>query len=95
MTLDNRVKSIQSQFLPSTSEAMDIYRAEGGLISDEHGFGIDPLHGSLDKQQTRQEAFLQQYNFDHIFHALVNGNDILFKNALFFSDITFRLSVVL
>ena len=96
MMIDKRVKRIPTHLLPSTSEAMHLYRVAGGSITDERGFGVDPLRGNMEKQQTRQKAFLQQFNFEHIFHALVNGNYTLFKEALlFFSDITFRLSAVL
>ena len=50
--------------LPSTSDAKCSYRCSGGLITDEHQFGIDPLNGFEDKKRTRTEVFCQQFNFD-------------------------------
>ena len=65
--IDKRVKRIPTHLLPSTSEAMHFYRVAGGSITNERGFGVHPLCGNMEKQQ---EAFLEQFNFEHIFHAL-------------------------
>ena len=47
-------------------------------------------------QLIRQDSLLQHYDFNPIFHQLVNGNDFLFKEAvLYFVDITYRLSTVI
>ncbi len=62
----------------------------GGSITDERGFGVDPLCGNMEKQKTRREAFLREFNFEHIFHAVVNGDHTLFKEALLsFIDISY------
>ena len=84
MTIDNRVKKIPANLIPSTSEAKYAHRCAGGIITEEHQFGIVPLNGYPEKRRTKNEAFLQQFSFDNIFHSLVNGNDNLFKEALLF-----------
>ena len=62
-------------------------------ISDETGFGADPLQGDNAKASIRAQAFGERYpSYDVIFHELVNLNPMLFKNALiFYIDVTYRL----
>ncbi len=96
MTLDNRAKNILPSLLPSVHEAVQLYREAGGGITNEHTFGIDPLSGNLEMQKIRQDSVLQHYDFNPMFHQLVNGNDSLFKEALlYFVDVTYRLSTVI
>ena len=93
MRIDNRVTSIDEQLLPSPLEAVELYRAAGGIITDEHQFGIDPLLNDLDKHAIRQTVFIQHFKFNNIFHQIVNGDDSSFREALLlFIDITYRLS---
>ena len=63
-------------------------------ISDEFGFGEDPLQGNNTKISIRARAFHDRYpSYDAIFHDAVNLNPILFKSALlFYIDVTYRLS---
>ena len=49
-------------------------------ISDESGFGEDPLQGNNAKISIRAQAFHDRYpSYDAIFHDVVNLNPILFK----------------
>ena len=66
---------------------------QGGRISDETGFGEDPLQGDDAKTSIRAQAFDERYpSYDAIFHQLVNLNSLLFKSALlFYVDITYHL----
>ena len=71
-TVDTRVKKVASTVLPTPSEAVSFYRDAGGSITDQHGFAIDPLIGNKAKQQLRQDAFVEQFSFEHIFmHWLI------------------------
>ena len=92
MRTDNRIARLDLRNLPS---AVSMYRQEEGRISDESGFGEDPLAGDTLKASIRAQAFCQRYpSYDAIFHELVNSaNPALFKNALmFYIDVTYRLS---
>ena len=91
----NRITSVDLRNLPSASQAVSMYRQEGGRISDEACFGEDPLQGDNAKISIRAEAFGQRYpSFETIFHEIVNSNSTLFKSGLaFYVDVTYRLSV--
>ena len=95
MSNDNRIARLDMRNLPSASQAVGLYHQQGGRISDESGFGKDPLLGDNTKDSIRARAFSERYpSYDAIFHELVNSsNPMLFKNALiFYIDITYRLS---
>ena len=92
MDRDNRARSIPPSQLPTVDEAVRMYESSGGRLTDPAHFGTDPLNG--EKWEIRDRAFRERYpSFASIFHALVNGNNLPFKQALlFFIDITRRLS---
>ena len=95
ISIDNRAKSVVPGVLPNCAEAIQLYRNAGGLITDRAKFGEDPLGGNDEKKQIRQDTFLQHFQFDQIFHEVVNGNDAILKDSLLFlCDITYRLSAV-
>ena len=90
---DNRVARLDMRNLPSASQAVGMYHQEGGRISDETGFGEDPLLGDNAKGSIRTQAFCERYpSYDAIFHELVNSaNPLLFKDALiFYIDVTYH-----
>ena len=93
MRTDNRIARLDLRNLPGASQAVSMYH-QGRRISDETGFGTDPLQGDDAKASIRSQAFSERYpSYDAIFHELVNLNPMLFKNALiFFIDVTYRLS---
>ena len=94
MRTDNRISILDLRHLPCSSRAVCMYHQEGGRISDESGFGEDPLQGNDAKISIRAQAFHDRYpSYDAIFHDVVNLNPILFKSALlFYIDVTYRLS---
>ena len=95
MTADYRAAVIQTDLLPSTSQAAQLFETNGGSLTYSNSFGDDPLSDCAEKLQIREYAFFEKYPlFDDIFYNLVNGNDAVFRSALlFFVDVTFRLSV--
>lgn len=90
---NNRARAISSSQLPTADEAVQMYQTDGGRLSDPVLFGSDPLSG--ERVDMRDQAFQRRYtSFSRIFHTLVNGDSVLFKQALLFLiDITTRLSV--
>ena len=92
MQQDNRARAITPSLLPLTDQAVQLYESSGGRLSDPTPFGSDPLHG--DRQEMRDRAFHQRYPlFDSIFHQLVNGDNLAFKQGLLFLiDLNRRLS---
>lgn len=94
MLTDDRTKKLGNSRIPTPTQAIYMYRANGGHITEESNFGEDPLASDVDKYRIRESAFVQRYpSFEAIFHNLVNGNSSPFKNGLkYFIDITYRLS---
>ena len=87
MTIDNRVKRIPMNLLPTPDSDV------GGRITGGHSFGVDPLSANLQLQQLRQDSFTHDYSFESMFHQLINDNDSLFKEGIYsFADITYRLA---
>ena len=84
---------MNSAVLPSAEDAFQHYTSLGGTLTEPHAFGSDPLEGNAHQQQIRHDVFFEKYNtFDPIFHAIVNGNDLLFREGLkFLIDTTQRL----
>lgn len=94
MNKDNRAKKISPSLLPQTSIAVQMYRNDGGSISEPTIFGVDPLASDVRKQSIRLQAFLSSYSFEKLFYEVSNDYGHNFKKALkFFIDITYRLSV--
>ena len=93
MQQDNRARVIAPSLLPSTDQAIRLYERSGGRLSDPTPFGSDPLHG--ERREMRDQAFSRRYpSIDSIFHRLVNGDNLPYKQALLFLiDLTRRLSV--
>ena len=93
MADDNRAQHISPTLLPTADQAVLSYERSGGRLTDPSHFGNDPLHG--DRLDIRDRAFRQRFpSFASIFHALVNGDKVPFKQALlFFMDLTRRLSI--
>lgn len=79
--------------IPSAIQAVEMYEQQG-VLTHWPKFGNDPLEGNMDLLSQRLYQFHQQLpSFDVIFHAAVNNNQSLFRNALTtFCDITFQLS---
>ena len=93
MQRDNRTRAFTPSLLPPTDQAIQLYESSGGRLSDPTPFGTDPIDG--DRREMRDQAFRRKYpSIDSIFHRLVNGESLIFKQALLFLiDVTRRLSV--
>ena len=94
MQRNSRITRLDLRHLPSSTQAVTMYREEGGRISDETCFGEDPIYSDSTKCSIRMQAFSERFpSFDAIFHELVNGNPALFESALlFYIDVSYRLS---
>ena len=93
MTRDNRTKQID---IRSPDQAVQMYRASGGRITDPSSFGDDPIALDPDKCRIRDQCSSKKYDsysFLVIFNELVNSEPQKFKHALlFYIDITSQLS---
>lgn len=83
MIMNNRAKKIDAIHLLSPQDAMQMYKANGGHLTEESNFGQDPLAGNQEKFALRHAAFISRYpSFQPIFHEIINGNDALFQEGL-------------
>ena len=82
MYKNNKAAKVNIATLPSVEEAVHQYTSLGGTLTEPHPFGCDPLYGNAHLQQIHHTLFFQKCTFDSIFHAIVNGNDSLFKSGL-------------
>lgn len=83
MNANNQAYPLPSEaVVPSKEQTVVLYENEGGKITQPEMFGVDPFHGNLQLQQQRFNAFTAAYNFNTIFHTLVNGDSHLFKESL-------------
>ena len=83
MQRDNRTRAFTPSLLPPTDQAIQLYESSGGRLSDPTPFGTDPIDG--DRREMRDQAFRRKYpSIDSIFHRLVNGESLIFKQALLF-----------
>ena len=81
--------------IPTTEDAVDMYRQQSGVLTDPSEFGADPLENDVVKMAQREQEFRNTaMSFDDIFTNVVSGNDIPFRQAiLLFIDITDHLSI--
>ena len=97
MLADNRTKKLDPRVIPSPAEAVRMYEAHGGHITEESHFGKDPLANDAEKCRIREMAYMERYpSFEPAFHNIVNGNDALFmEELLYFIDTTYRLCILI
>ena len=81
------------QFSPPPEEAVDAYQQTGGQLTLFPKFGSDPLDGHSDLQDARHQGFITKYpDFEPLFSAVVNGNELPFRLGLLeFISLTTRL----
>ncbi len=73
-------------------EAVEMYRSDGGSLSEPTLFGVDPLASDLRKQNIREQSFLKSYSFENLFYKVSNGHGEPFQQALkYYINITRRL----
>ncbi len=94
MNQNKRTRHIPPSVLPSPDEAAQMYRDNGGRLTDPAQFGNDPRANCNEKKLIRESYFKEKYPcFQRIFHQLVNGEDTPFRHALLsYCDIIRRLS---
>ena len=94
MLINSQTKMINPSLVPTSNDAIALYRQCGGFITETSNFGEDPIAFSPTKCAFRQTAFKKQFpSFETIYHELVNMNDKTFQDGLIcFIDLTFRLT---
>ena len=71
-----------------------MFMSNGGHLTFQTSFGLDPLRNNSEKYHLRLRSFLQVCpSFEVVFSAAANGNEHIFKNnLLLLIDITKKLS---
>lgn len=94
MKKTSKAKMINPNLLPQPQDAVHQYRLNGGSITDPDLSITDPLCTLYSKRDIRLRTFNEKYpSCEHIFHSVVNGNKLIFIDAVkYFIDITHRLS---
>ncbi|CAB3986700.1 Hypothetical predicted protein [Paramuricea clavata] len=86
---NNRAVQIDPQLVPTAAEAGESYEGLGGQLTLFPSFGADPLANYGDRAESREQQFLNQISIQDIMSQLVNGSDLLFRNAIeLFANIT-------
>ena len=77
----------------SVDDAVTQYEGSGGNLTVWSDFGLDLLSSNANLLSERQLLFHTKYpNFSQIFHSLVNGDTVQFKNGLrYFIGVTENL----
>lgn len=77
----NRLTPLQE--VPSTNDAAQLYRSQGGSLVQFGLFGVDPLHNRADLIWQRETYFFSpRSSFDDIFSNVVTGDGSLFREAI-------------
>ena len=84
MKQNNQAARVPLNHIPTPQQAVDAYEADGGHLTHFSPFGNDPLSHSDDLIQQRDTLFSRDYQFDYIFHQLVNDNSHPFRSGLSF-----------
>ena len=94
MSRQNKIASVNLHLVPSSNDALLLYRQDGGSITEVSTFGRDPIMDSDEKKAIRLHVFNERFpSFDLIFFETVNLRPTIFRDALlFYIDITYRLS---
>ena len=79
----NRVATISSQAVPTTDAAAQMYRSQGGTLTEFGIFGCDPLKDRADLIQRREVHFFSLHpTFKDLFSNAVSGDGGLFRAAI-------------
>lgn len=82
-SLNNHANIVPPSQLPSPEDAVQHFENMGGSLTIESSFGEDVLAGRPDLVAQRESTYFQQASeFSTIFHSLVNGNDLPFRQSL-------------
>lgn len=90
----NKAAKIDKHLILHPDEAVNMYRLNGGRITDPEDTAADPLSNNFEKAELRFQAFVERFpSFDVIFYSIANETPSVFEDALlFFIDLTYRLS---
>ena len=61
------ISAMREQDIPSTHSLVESYEYQGGTLSRNKGFGVDPLDGA--RLTMREDLFGQKYSLQSIFHS--------------------------
>ena len=87
-----RISPLNAEDVPTTANIVSDYERIGGVLAHDIKFGVDPLDRKP-AASTREQLFLQRFDFNVIFHSLANRDNLPLKEAITaFIDITIRLS---
>ncbi|KXJ11624.1 hypothetical protein AC249_AIPGENE15223 [Exaiptasia diaphana] len=78
---NNKAASVPQELIPSAEDVVTRYEAGGGRLTVFPKFGTDPLGSDLNLVRIR-ERFLDGFDVDNVYGALVNGMDWHFRNAV-------------
>ena len=77
----NRLTPLQA--MPTTSDAAQLYRLQGGSLVQFGMFGVDQLHNRPDLIWQRESYFSSCHpSFDDIFSNIVSADGLFFQEAL-------------
>ena len=92
MLENSHISPLNQEEIPTTDRIVHDYEGRGGILSHESKFGSDPLEGKS-TALIRDRLFSHQFNFELIFHSLVNRDDSLLRKVIIaFIDLTVRLT---
>ena len=91
MSRNNKATTVRS--LPTVMEAFNEYTTLGGILTEPHPFGKDPLENSPAFKQIRQDLFKERLpSLEPVFSSIVTGDNSKFKEGLsFYIALTKRL----
>ena len=79
----NEITPIHSQVIPTTDDAAELYRTQGGELTEFGLFGCDPLRDRADLIHRREVYFFSTHpTFEDIFSNAVSGDGSLFQTSL-------------
>ena len=80
--------------VPTTAEVIHLHCRQGRRLTDEHGFGRDPLEGHQSLQQLRERDFFQRFpSMELVFQDVLHHGGNLCKDAVqFFIHLTISFS---
>ena len=88
----NKLQPLRETEVPSVTEAVYMYEAQGGKLQRDWGVGYDLLSGDESRQNLRVHLFNERFSFEDIFTATVNQNHKPFKEGLsYFMRLTYSL----
>ena len=90
----NQLMPLNENQLPNGANAKNIYEnTYRGRLTEEHGFGRDPLELSEQLKRQRTTQFSSRYNAAELFRACVNNQPRNFQNAIiYFINLTTTLA---